>query len=100
MTSGVVLDADVPRRNGELVFAEPWQSRAFGMAVAMHQSGAYAWDDFRDRLKSEIAASEGPYYERWLAALERLVLEHGVLERGELDARAAEYRALQRDEVF
>ena len=100
MSTELALDRDVPRRNGELVFDEPWQSRAFGMAVAMHESGTYAWDDFRDRLKSEIAVREGPYYERWLAALERLVLERGLVDRGELDARAAEYRAMQRDEVF
>ena len=29
-----------PRANGELVFEAPWESRAFGVAVALHESGA------------------------------------------------------------
>lgn len=26
---------DLPRRNGELAFDEPWQTRAFGLAAAV-----------------------------------------------------------------
>ena len=39
MTSPVLeIDgpAAPPRDNGELVFAEPWESRAFGLAVTLH----------------------------------------------------------------
>ena len=28
-----------PRDNGELVFEAPWESRAFGVAVALHDAG-------------------------------------------------------------
>mgnify|MGYP000392023945 CR=1 FL=1 len=39
-----VLDIDgpaaPPRSNGELVFAEPWESRAFGLAMALNAGGA------------------------------------------------------------
>ncbi|MDT7620396.1 MAG: hypothetical protein QOF99_1297, partial [Pseudonocardiales bacterium] len=34
-----------PRSNGELVFAEPWESRAFGMAVTLFDAGAFRWPD-------------------------------------------------------
>src|SRR5262249_18525318 len=34
----------LPRENGELVFDEPWQGRAFGMAVALHEDGLYEWE--------------------------------------------------------
>ena len=37
--------AALPRRNGELVFAEPWEGRAFGLAVALNENGAYDWPD-------------------------------------------------------
>ena len=39
-------DLALPRANGELVFAQPWQARAFGIAVALNESGAYPWRDF------------------------------------------------------
>src|SRR5438445_9140120 len=83
--------AALPRQNGELVFNSPWESRAFGMAVALCEQGRYQrWDEFRDRLIAEIAAwerrhreREEPwnYYERWLAALERLQIEKGMLSK-------------------
>ena len=34
-------DVALPRKNGELVFAEPWEGRAFGIAVALKESGTY-----------------------------------------------------------
>ena len=54
----LLADLDVPRSNGELVFSAPWESRAFGMAVALHEQGAYDWDAFRDRLVAEIGAND------------------------------------------
>jgi nitrile hydratase accessory protein len=87
-------DAALPRRNGELVFEAPWESRAFGMVLALHEGGAFDWDDFRDRLIAEIGAQpedDGTqYYERWLAAFERLLGERGVLEDAEVAARVRE----------
>ncbi len=93
----------VPRKNGELVFAAPWEGRVFGMAVALSDDQIYAWNAFRDRLVAEIAAAEehgddSGYYERWLASFERLLLDTGVLTAEELDARTAEYAAGVYDE--
>jgi nitrile hydratase accessory protein len=95
--------AALPRANGELVFTAPWEGRAFGVAVALSDQGRYSWRDFRDRLVAEIAAAEGAgipssYYERWLAALEKLVLARGLVTPADLDARTAEYLSGQRDD--
>jgi nitrile hydratase accessory protein len=97
-----VADLDgLPRKNGELVFEAPWQSRAFGMVVALNQLGALAWPEFRQRLVDEIAgAGEHEYYASWLSAIERLVLEHRLLTPNELSRRTAEFAAMDRDEVF
>jgi nitrile hydratase accessory protein len=85
--------AALPRRNGELVFAAPWQSRAFGLAVALHDAGAVDYEEFRARLIAEISAWEAEraagdesesYYERWLDALERVVVERGLASVEEL----------------
>jgi nitrile hydratase accessory protein len=83
-----------PRTNGELVFAEPWESRAFGVALALHDARVVDFEAFRARLIEEIGsweASRSPgdggyrYYERWLTALERTVLAERILDPDDLD---------------
>jgi nitrile hydratase accessory protein len=88
-----------PRSNGELVFGAPWESRAFGVAIALSESRTCDWEQFRSRLIAEIGTWEHEhagqtearwsYYERWLAALERLLLDAGLLSQDEIDSRAA-----------
>jgi nitrile hydratase accessory protein len=85
-----------PRSNGELVFAEPWESRVFGLALGLHAAGAFEWEDFRQELIATIAVwehGEHPdeawsYYRCWLAALESVLAAAGLVDVGELDARA------------
>lgn len=88
--------AALPRCNGELVFDAPWESRAFGAAMAMAQAGIYVFDDMRDLLIEEIGEWERThsrvdghwnYYERWLAALERLLAQRNLLDPTEIDER-------------
>ena len=86
--------AALPRRNGELVFDAPWESRAFGLAVGLSQAGIYTWDEFREQLIAEIAAweaagrpaQEWSYYERWLAALESILEAKGIAGDADIDA--------------
>ena len=103
MTGEASLDVEgpaaPPRSNGELVFAAPWESRAFGVAVALSERDAFEWERFRQELIAEIGAWERKhgehdhgwsYYERWLASLEQLLLADGVLDAEEIEARMAE----------
>jgi nitrile hydratase accessory protein len=97
--------AAMPRKNGELVFAAPWEGRAFGLAVALSEQGRYAWEEFRRRLIAQIgaagAAADGSgYYERWLAAFESLLAEKGLLTAEEIEERAWQFEFGERDEVF
>lgn len=92
MTGGEAL----PRRNGELVFEEPWEGRVFGLAVAMTQGGIYDWAEFRHRLVEETRVDESreepnAYYQRWVRALESLVVDRGLITSTEIEARAAAY---------
>lgn len=85
----------LPRSNGELVFEEPWQARAFGVAVGLVQQQGLDWEEFRTRLIEEIGVWERAraadaddtysYYERWYAALERFVVEHGLATEAEIE---------------
>ena len=97
-----VLDVDgpaaPPRRNGELVFAEPWESRLFGVTISLHRAGLFAWEEFRRLLIEEIAAwetrgrpqAEWSYYERWAAAFERLLDSKELCAPGDLARRVHE----------
>ena len=105
--SGQIADMQgelaLPRSNGELVFAAPWEGRAFGIAVALNEGGAYEWGEFQGRLAEEIASAPRDedaslYYERWLASLERLLLDQGMVTREDLDARTAAYESGGLDE--
>ena len=101
----VAATPSLPRKNGELVFNSPWEGRAFGIALALRAVSPYPWADFRDRLEREIAAA-GPeddgsrYYERWVAALEELLEDRGLIEHEELERRTREYLEGVREEVF
>ena len=88
----------LPRRNGELVFATPWEARAFGLAVALQESGVYEWRDFSAALAAEIARAEqagnaSAYYECWLASLEKLLSVNGLVTPAELSDRMALHAA-------
>lgn len=91
--TGMTGATALPRRNGELVFDAPWQGRALGMALAVVDRLGLPWAEFQRRLIEEIGARpEEPYWNAWLAALERLVVEHGAVGGGELAHRVATIR--------
>lgn len=99
--------AALPRKNGELVFETPWESQAFGMAIALSDRGHYDWEEFRQRLISEIGEWERSeederavwnYYRHWLASFEALVKERGLLSEEEIDERASEFVSGARDD--
>ncbi len=81
-------DAALPRSNGEFVFDQPWEARAFSLAVALCEAGRYEWNWFRDRLIDAVAAAGSDdgsrYYAAWMAALESVVVDGGLLDRSEI----------------
>lgn len=84
--------AALPRQNGELVFEAPWQGRALAMALAVVEGLGLDWREFQGRLIAAIAARpDAPYWDCWVAALERLVVEHGLLATDQIDAAAAQH---------
>ena len=85
-----------PRKNGELVFDKLWEGRTFGMAVTLSDQGVYPWRDFRSSLIEVISACDAsgdtttPYYERFLAALEQLAIDRGLVSIDALDRLTSE----------
>jgi nitrile hydratase accessory protein len=90
----------IPRDGDGPVFRAPWEAQAFGMAVALHERGLFAWKEFADRLAHEIAAADrrgepdldgSRYYLHWLAALESLVADKQLVGEDELALRKQEW---------
>ena len=93
-------EAALPRQNGELVFATPWEARAFGLAVALQEGGVYKWGEFSAALTAEIARAEragddSTYYERWLMGLENLLVSGGIVTPQEISEHMAQHAAHQ-----
>lgn len=99
-TAPLAIDgpAAPPRANGELVFAEPWEGRAFGMAVTLYESGVFEWPQFQSALIARIATWERDkpagecwsYYTHWLGALEDVLAGDGTVFSDEITTRAHE----------
>ncbi len=78
----------LPKDNDGPVFAEPWQARAFALAVKLSEQGHFTWKEWADTLGNELKAAEdrgkpddgSQYYFHWVAALERLVTEKGLAD--------------------
>ena len=74
---GIPLEADSP------VFNEPWEARAFALALALHERGLFTWPQWAAALSRQITAAHAAgdadrgdtYYQHWLRALESLVQE-------------------------
>jgi nitrile hydratase accessory protein len=86
---------EIPRDAEGPVFREPWEAQAFAMAVALHQQGAFTWNEWAAALAVEIKAAQAggdpdtgeTYYRHWLAALEKLVAAKALTSPAELAAR-------------
>jgi nitrile hydratase accessory protein len=90
----------IPRREGELSFREPWEVRTLGLVVQMHEAGHFAWSEFQAALIEVIgeweamADDERPpwsYYACWQQAAERLVARSDFVTPDEFDQRAEEF---------
>jgi nitrile hydratase beta subunit len=81
----VVVEVDEP------VFHAAWEKRVLGIAYQVIGFGWATLDSFRhgiERIDPVTYLTTG-YYGRWLASLDRVLVEAGVLTAGEVEARAA-----------
>ena len=85
----------VVREHDEPVFHAEWERRTFALRLAVGARRFFNGDEHRHAIErmppaQYLAAS---YYERWLYALEDLLIEKGVVERTEIDVVMAALRA-------
>jgi nitrile hydratase accessory protein len=87
----------VPRSGEVPVFAAPWEASAFAMVMALHRAGRFEWREWVALLSAEIR-TEPPdptgaqYYERWSAALEKLLGRLGLMSPEAIAERSEAWR--------
>jgi nitrile hydratase len=75
----------------EPVFKEPWEARAFGIAMLSMRTSGTNLDAFRhsmSRLDRQDYLDDG-YYGRWLHGGENLLYDSSIIAPGTVEARAA-----------
>lgn len=86
-------------------FQEPWELRAFAIAVAAYHEGHYEWAEFQLSLIGSIqqwedgnAGEPWSYYNHWLNALESVLSANGALSDSlALDERTKQMLATPRN---
>ena len=84
----------------EPAFAEAWQARAFALVIKLSQQEHFSQKEWTLALAHELQnaarcghADDGShYYEHFLAALETLAVEKGLINRASLGARKEAWR--------
>jgi nitrile hydratase accessory protein len=85
-------DLHIPRDQHGPVFREPWEAQAFALAVSLNERGLFTWSEWAATLGDEIKRAQAAgdpdtgetYYQHWLATLERILDEKGVVNTGVL----------------
>jgi nitrile hydratase subunit beta len=78
--------------SAEKTFKEPWQARVYAINRLCIMEGLWNTDQLRfgiEKLPPGLYLTAG-YYPRWLAALETLLVEFGVVTKEELLRKAEE----------
>ena len=75
-------------------FEAPWQAQLHALTVALHEAGAFGWDEWSKALGAEGLADDGSdRWERHAAALVGLLERRGLAEAAEVRAMARAWRA-------
>lgn len=73
-------------------FAEPWQARAFAIAILASRQGCFTWAEWTQALSRELPtgsslesqSGEAHYFDCWLRTLQGLLIGKGAIGPAEL----------------
>jgi nitrile hydratase accessory protein len=90
----------LPRDNDGPVFNEPWEAKAFALAVRLSEAGCFTWPEWVQIFSREIMAAQergdpdlgDTYYQHWLNALERICAAKGLVDEADRRRRKAAWR--------
>jgi len=89
-----------PVERDEATFHGQWEKRVHALNALVRAAGIRNIDEGRHAIErmAPDAYLRSSYYERWLAALEALLTERGLVTTAELDVRAGEYLSGERED--
>ena len=76
----------LPRDSDGPIFSEPWQAQAFAVVVELTEAGTLTRQEWADHLGAVLKEAEERgeydtgqrYYDHWLTALERVVVDKNL----------------------
>ena len=90
----------LPRDDNGPVFNQPWEAKAFALAVRLSEAGCFTWPEWVKIFSREIKAAQeqgdpdlgNTYYRHWLNALERICTAKGLVGKEDMHRRKAAWR--------
>ena len=90
----------LPRDDDGPVFSQPWEAKAFALAVRLSAAGYFTWPEWVKIFSREIKAAQGQgdpdlgntYYQHWLNALERICTAKGLVGSQDMQRRKTAWR--------
>jgi len=90
----------LPRDQDGPVFNQPWEAKAFALAVRLSEAGCFTWPEWVKIFSQEIKAAQergdpdlgDTYYQHWLNALERICVDKGLIGSADMQRRRATWR--------
>ena len=90
----------LPRDKDGPVFNQPWEAKAFALAVRLSEAGCFTWPEWVRIFSQEVKAAQvrgdpdlgDTYYQHWLNALERICAAKGLVGREDMRRRKADWR--------
>jgi len=90
----------LPRDKNGPVFSQPWEAKAFALAIRLSEAGVFTWPEWVSALSREIKAAQergdpdlgDTYYKHWLNALETICAAKGIVGRDDMRQRKASWR--------
>ena len=90
----------LPRDKDGPVFNQPWEAKAFALAVRLSEAGCFTWPEWVRIFSREIKAAQergdpdlgDTYYQHWLNALERICAAKGLVGGEDMRRRKVTWR--------
>ncbi len=90
----------LPRDQDGPVFNQPWEAKAFALAVRLSEAGCFTWPEWVKIFSQEIKTAQeqgdpdlgDTYYQHWLNALERICTAKGLVGSEDMHRRKATWR--------
>ena len=90
----------LPRDQDGPVFNQPWEAKAFALAVRLSEAGCFTWPEWVKIFSREIKTAQergdpdlgDTYYQHWLNALERICAAKGLVGSEDMRRRKVTWR--------